>query len=273
MDLSVITITWNSAGFIKQQLESVFQSQDVDFEVFCVDNNSSDQTVKIVEQNFPQVFLTKNSENLGFAKANNHAITRAQGRYILLLNPDMKVFPNTFAQMIKFMDEHQDVGVASCRLEKPDGKLVPHIRRFPKLFDQAMILLKIPHVFPKVLNKYLMKNFDYTKTQEVDSVRGSFFMIRKDVVEKLGGLDERFFIWFEEVDFCKQVKKLGLKVFYTPTAKAVDYVGKSFALVSGTKPQKYFTDSMLKYFKKWHPKSAWVIGILRPVGMFLARFK
>ncbi len=97
-------------------------------------------------------------------------------------------------------------------------------------------------------------------------------MIRKEVIEKLGGLDERYFIWFEEVDYCKQVWEAGWKVMYTPAARCVDYVGRSFSLVSGLKKQKYFTDSMLKYFKKWHKGSAWIIALLRPKALAMAWF-
>ncbi len=137
----------------------------------------------------------------------------------------------------------------------------------------------MPHIFPKILNKYLRNDFDYSKAQKVDSVRGGFFMIR--LRQGFGGqvrtmqvlplLDERYFLWFEEVDFCKQVKQAGDEVWYTPVAQCVDYVGQSFKQLPRGQAQKYFRDSMLKYFKKWH--SAWeylVLKIAWVFGMFLA---
>lgn len=273
MDVSIITVGWNSEQFLKEQLRSVFSSsRDVSLEVFVVDNNSSDDTVKMVSAEFPDVHVIANDANLGFAKANNQAIKNAKGRYVLLLNPDMRVEHSTISNMVKFMDAHPEAGVGGCHLVDQNGETLPHVRKFPTAWDQSLIMLKVPHLIPSVLNSYLMKDFDYTKEAEVDSIRGSFFMIRKEVIEKLGGLDERYFIWFEEVDYCKQVWEAGWKVMYTPAARCVDYVGRSFSLVSGLKKQKYFTDSMLKYFKKWHKGSAWIIALLRPKALAMAWF-
>lgn len=271
MDLSIITVTWNSEKFIGDQLSSVFASDNsLSKEVFVVDNASTDGTVKRVSQDHPEVHLIPNVDNKGFAKANNQAVIRSTGRYVLLLNPDMRVFPDTFSKIAAWMDAHPRVGVAGIHLVDQNGATVPHVRRFPKLWDQVAILLKLPHLFPRMLNTYLMADFDYTQEAKVDSVRGSFFVIRREVIQKLGGLDERYFIWFEEVDYCRQVMTAGWDVMYTPVAKCVDYVGRSFALVSGYKKQKFFTKSMLTYFRKWHPRQAWVIALLRPFALALA---
>ena len=118
------------------------------------------------------------------------------GKYILLLNPDMRVFPDTFGGMISFMDSNKEVGVGSCRLVSETGENVPHIRKFPNILDQLAIVLKIPHLYPEVLDTYLEKDFDYEKQSEVDSVRGAFFMIRREVLDAIGRLDQRYFIWF-----------------------------------------------------------------------------
>jgi hypothetical protein len=273
MDLSIITVSWNVKEILRENLKSIFQSsQNISYEVFVVDNNSEDGSVEMVRDEFPQVKLIANSENYGFAKANNQAIKKSQGRYVLLYNPDMKCFPDSFEKMIKWMDEHKDVGVGGCRLVKEDGSDFQHVRRYPRLFDQLAVILKLPHIFPNILNKYLRADFDYNKESEVDSIRGSFFMIRREVVDKIGGLDERYFIWFEEVDYCRQVKNAGYKIMYTPQAKCIDLKGKSFDQVPRGKAQEYFKDSMLKYFKKWHP--AWQYYILKmawPVGSLMAR--
>jgi GT2 family glycosyltransferase len=151
---------------------------------------------------------------------------------------------------------------------------VKHVRRFPTVWDQLAIVLKIPHVFPGVLNKYLRVDFDYSKAEKVDSIRGGFFMVNMLSDNKpTFWLDERYFLWFEEVDYCKKVynghhgSNKG-EVWYTPAAKCIDYVGQSFNQVGTIKKQLYFRDSMLKYFKKWHPtwqyyllKYAWMIGL------------
>jgi hypothetical protein len=262
MDLSVIIVSWKVKDLLKKNLEALFNSKgDIDFEVFVVDNNSRDGTVEMVSEKFPGVRLIANKDNPGFAKANNMAINQARGRYILLLNPDMQVEEDTLAKMVTWMDSRSGTGVAGCKLIDSQGETIPHVRRFPRFKDQLAITLKIPHIFPGVLNRYIIRDFDYSSEGEVDSIRGAFFMIRREVIERVGGLDERYFIWFEEVDYCKQVKKAGWKVMYTPIAQCMDYVGKSFSQVPRGKTQKYFRDSMLKYFYKWHP--AWQYWILR----------
>ncbi len=273
MDVSIVTVTWNSAQFIQEQLRSVLASEGVSLEVFVVDNASSDATVADVTRMFPQVVLIKNDANRGFAAANNQAIARASGRYVVLLNPDMRVQTDTMARMVAHMDAHPEIGVLGPHLIDAQGVTMPHVRRFPRVSDQAALLLKIPHLFPAVLNGYLRTDFDYTQDAYVDSVRGSCFMIRRETLEKLGGLDERYFIWFEEVDYCKQVIAAGWKVAYTAAATCVDYVGRSFALVSGYRKQRYFTTSMVKYFRKWHPGwRSWIITGLRPVALGAAWF-
>ena len=239
----------------------MLSKKDINFEVFVVDNNSQDGTVEMVNKKFEQVKVIANSENLGFAKANNQAIRKASGRYTLLLNPDMRVYPDTLKNMLEWMDTRPETGVSGCHLVNEKGDTVSHVRRFPRLGDQLAIVLKIPHFFPKVLNKYLQKNFDYNKEAEVDSIRGSFFMIRKEALAEIGELDERFFIWFEEVDYCQRAWRAGWKVMYTSAAQCLDYVGQSFALVKKGTTQRYFRDSMLKYFRKWKP--SWQYWVLR----------
>jgi len=272
MDLSIITVPWNVRDLVRENFKAIYKNtQNIDFEVFSVDNNSKDGTTEMIRKEFPQVKIIFNKHNIGFAKANNQAIKESKGRYILLLNPDMRVLPGTLEKMVKWMDKHPEVGVAGLHLIKENGETVLHVRKFPKFLDQLAIVLKIPHVFPSILNKYLAKNFDYTKSIEVDSIRGSFFMIRREVIEKIGGLDERYFVWFEEVDYCKQVKNLGYKIMYTPNVECVDFVGKSFSQVPRGKTQKYFKDSMLKYFKKWHPRwQYYILKLVWPVGLFIA---
>jgi len=268
MDISIIIVSWNVREKLKDNLRAIFESKDINLEVFVVDNNSADGSVEMVKKYYPKVKVIANQENLGFAKANNQAIKRASGKYILLLNPDMRVFDDTLARMFSWMNAHEKAWVAGCRLIDESARIVKQVRRFPMLLDQLEIILKIPHIFPSVTNKYLMDDFDYLKSASVDSVRGGFFMIRREVIKKIGLLDERFFLWFEEVDYCKRVKEAGGEVWYMPTAECIDLVGQSFKQVNVLIKQKYFRDSMLEYFKKWRPsyeynilKLAWPIGL------------
>ncbi|MFA6393312.1 MAG: glycosyltransferase family 2 protein [Patescibacteria group bacterium] len=288
MDLSIIIVSWNVAEKLRENLAALFKSRaDFSFEVFVVDNNSSDGSAEMVKSEFPRADLIANSHNAGFAKANNQALREAKGNYVLLLNPDMKVFPDTLAKMLKWMKENPKAAVAGCRLVGKKGNTVKHVRRFPKLSDQLAIVLKLPHIFKNILREYLREDFDYTRAARVDSIRGGFFMINREAAEKLGRrtaegiekesanptlpfLDERYFLWFEEVDYCQQIKAAGGEVWFAPAAECVDYVGQSFKLLRRGAAQGYFRDSMLKYFKKWRPVwQYWILKIVWPAGQLL----
>ena len=272
MDLSVIIVSWKVKDKLRENLKSLYCSTgNFSYEIFVVDNNSGDGTVEMVKDEFPKVILIANGENLGFAKANNQAIKLSAGRYVLLLNPDMRVMPDALTNMLNWMDSKMGAGVAGCRLINEAGNTIQHIRRFPEFFGQLAIVLKLPHIFPGLLDKYLRADFDYGHEASVDSIRGSFFMVRREVLNKVGLLDERFFIWFEEVDYCRRVKEAGFKVYYTPIAQCVDLVGQSFSQVKRGTTQKYFRDSMLKYFRKWHPvwQSA-LLSLAWPAGELIA---
>lgn len=276
MDLSIIIVSWNVKEKLRKNLKALLESEgDFKYEIFVVDNASSDGSAEMVRQEFPQVKLIANSDNLGFAKANNQAISAAAGRFILLLNPDMMVNKETLVQILVWARAHQDATVVGCRLIDEQGKTIKQVRRFPKFFDQLLVISKLPHVFPFLLNKYLCSNFNYDIPSRVDSVRGAFFLINTENYQKISGqtkpyLDERYFIWFEEVDFCRQVYQQGGQVWYTPSAQCLDYVGQSFAQVKRVKTQAYFRDSMLKYFAKW--ESPWQTKVLVMVWKLVGTF-
>lgn len=273
IDLSIVIVSWNTRELLKKCLASIFnETHDINFEVFVVDNASRDQTAEMVRNTFSQVRLIANTKNLGFAKACNQAIGQSQRKFILLLNPDMRVLDNAIAKTWQWMSDNPRVTLATCQLVNAKGEIVKNVRAFPKFSDQLAIVLKLPHLFPKILSKYLMNDFDYTKASRVDSIRGAFFMISRENYQKISGatlplLDERYFIWFEEVDFCKNVASLGGETWYAPAAKCLDFVGQSFKQVKTLTAQKYFRDSMLKYFKKWHP--LWQTCILRFCWFFV----
>jgi len=277
MDLSIIIVSWNVREKLKINLAALLASRgDFKFEVLVVDNASADGSAVMVQEEFPIVRLIANSANLGFAAANNQAIKLAVGKFILLLNPDMEVEADTLDNILTWAQEHPAATVSGCKLLTADGQIVKQIRRFPRLFDQLMVTLKIPHFFPAVINQYLCSDFNYEVAARVDSIRGAFFLINRASYEKISGsdrplLDERYFIWFEEVDFCRQIYKLGGEVWYTPSASCRDYVGQSFKQVRRGQSQKYFRESMLAYFQKWEAR--WSYQLLKIawnlVGIFV----
>lgn len=267
MDLSIIIVSWNVKDYLRVNLTALLKSSGAfSFEVFVVDNNSTDGSAAMVRAEFPNVRLLANADNFGFAKANNQALKLATGRFILLLNPDMLVQPDTLDKVLTWAQNNPQALVTSPRLLTPTGANIRHVRRFPKFFDQLMVVLKVPHIFPAVLNTYLDVGFNYQAAARVDSVRGSFFLINRENYKKMSGgqepfLDEGYFLWFEEVDFCRQVYQGGGEVWYTPAATCIDQVGQSFKQVKTKQTQAYFSASMLRYFKKWAP--AWQFNMLQ----------
>lgn len=261
MDISVVIVSWNVKDRLRDNLVALMASKGLSFEIIVVDNASSDKTVEMLKNDFSTVELIANTSNLGFAAACNQGLKKATGRYILLLNPDMRVFPDTLLKTLNWLDSNRQAAIAGIQLVAEDGTNVEHVRRFPGLFDQCLIASKLAHVAPFLLRHYLQKDFSYTTAARVDSIRGSFFVIRREAYETIGLLDERYFVWFEEVDYCKMAEKLGLQVWYTPVAQCVDFVGQSFKQISIITTQKYFKESMFSYFSKW--QASWQLPILR----------
>jgi GT2 family glycosyltransferase len=277
MDLSIIIVSWRVKDKLQANLKALFQSETkFKFEVFVVDNDSRDGSMEMVRAEFSQVRLITNSDNRGFAAANNQALKLAEGKFILLLNPDMRVEGDTLEKILSWVQTNPQATVSGCKLVSVTGQIVEQVRRFPALFDQLMITWKIPHLWPGSVSKYLCTDFNYEAPAQVDSIRGAFFLINRENYYKISGqaqplLDERYFIWFEEVDFCRQVYKLGGEVWYTPAAVCRDDVGASFRQVTLGQKQRYLGDSMLKYFQKWEPH--WQYALLKVswslIGFFL----
>jgi GT2 family glycosyltransferase len=284
MDLSIVIVSWNTREKLKENLSRLFLSQTgFQYEVFVVDNASSDATVEMLKAEFPSVNLIANDRNVGFAAANNQAIRLATGEYILLLNPDMKPLKSTIDNMVHWMKLNRSAAAAGCRLLDNKGWVIPHARRFPTAWNQLAIILKLPYFFPHIIDEYLGKKFDYDYPAPVDTVRGGFLMIRKEVLksvlpddrfERGEVLDERFFVWFEDVDFCRTLREYGKELWYTPAASCVDLVGQSFKQLPRIKAQKMFKDSMMKYFDKWHHGGfgGFLLRLAWPWGMFLTWF-
>ncbi len=275
MKLSIITVTWNSAELIIKQLASAKKgATHISIEQIVVDNGSTDATVALVKQQHPDVQVIANTENKGFGGANTQGVNISTGEYLLFLNPDMLVTEGSLDVIVAWMDAHTDVGIVSPKLVDEHGKLNDDAtpRRFPRLWEQIALLLKLPHLFPHLLDGYYMKSFDADVEQDVDSVRGSFMLMRREMVNKLGwAWDPRYFIWYEDVDICREAKRLGYRVVHTPVITAVDYVGQSFKKRTTLWKQQQFTKSMLTYFRKWEPWYVWMwIALLRPVAIGMA---
>lgn len=276
MDLSIIIVNWNTRPLLERCLESIFRAKgDLSIEIFVVDNNSKDDSQEVLKKRFQgRVNLIFNNKNLGFAKANNQAAKKARGYFVLFLNPDTEILnSDDLIKIVKLMRQNQDYGVVGCQLIGVDGEIQPSVRRFPTLISQILILLKLHWLFPqlKPLSYYFAYDFDYQKLQEVDQVMGAFLMTRKEVLEKVGLFDENFFLWFEEVDFCKRVKEAGWKVIYYPEVKVLHHGAQSFSQILSFRKQRIFNRSLIYYFKKHHSKIAYhLIRFFSLISLFLA---
>lgn len=272
--LSIIIVNWKTKLFLEKCLKSVFnQTKNISFEIFVVDNGSNDGSIKMIKNNFPQVHLIANKKNLGFAKANNQAIKKSRGDYILLLNPDTIILDKAIEKCLGFIKTKPKIGILGCQILNPDRTIQFSCRRFPTLLSQIIILLKIHNFFPNLepIRKYYMFDFDHQKEKIVDQVMGAFFLVKKDVFDKTGLLDEKYWIWFEEVDFCKRAKRAGFLTYFYPKASIIHHKAVSFNQMLGIKKQFRLNNSMLYYFKKFHsPLSVAIILFLYPISMFLA---
>jgi len=229
-DLSVIIINWNTRDLLCQCLEAVkTHADDLRLQIIVVDNHSSDRSPEMVEQDFPDVLLIKNKENKGYGRAGNQGLKAAKGKYVLILNSDVKVNPHCLNEMFRFMESHPDVGASSCRLTFPDGSLQHSCRKFPDFKTYLLMLLGIRFLFPrmKLFREYLMLDWDHSDIREVNQIMGSFLFLRRDVLNQVGGFDEQFWMYFEEVDLCLRIHKAGWKIMHDPHASAVHFLSKS----------------------------------------------
>jgi GT2 family glycosyltransferase len=228
MKLSIIIVNYNGGKDLKPCLTSVYrETKAISFEVILVDNGSTDGSVEIVEENFPQVRIIRNEENRGFAAANNIAIRQAAGQYILLLNPDTEVLNRAIEKTIEFMEDKLHVGIVGCKLVYPDRSVQPSVRPFPSVIGTFLEATFLYLVFPskKVVRRNGIPNFEFAKTQKIDWLIGAYFMIRRSVLDKLGLLDEQFWIYGEEIDYCQRARSVGYETWYVADAEVIHHYG------------------------------------------------
>ena len=214
---------------LRDCLASVFDNQkNMSAEVIVVDNASSDGSAEMVMQEFPQTTLIRNSENKGFAAANNQALAIAKGKYVLLLNSDTVVHDDVIQRSVEYMDNHSTAGVMGCRVLNTDGTLQPTCSRFPTLLNLVLLTSGLWKLnWPKFLDRYQMRNWDRKTEREVDVVSGCYFFVRADAIEQVGLLDESFFFFGEETDWCKRFQNAGWKLFFAPVGHITHHGGGS----------------------------------------------
>jgi len=269
MKLSVIIVNYNVELYLQQCLLSVFQSKNIDFEVFVVDNNSPDNSCKMVKERFPLVKLIENKCNAGFAKANNQALALSQGEYVLLLNPDTVVAEDTFENVCRFMDENPDAGGLGVKMLDGYGNFLPESKRgFPSPFVAFCKIFGLSGLFPKshLFGKYHVRYLDENQPHVVDILAGAFMLIRSETLKKIGFLDEKFFMYGEDIDMSYRITLAGYKNYYLPE-RIIHYKGES-THKDTLKYVKIFYESMLIFFKKYYQKSSFMFTVSIKFAIF-----
>ena len=252
-DLSVVIVNWNVCDLLRRCLHSVFDThRAASVEVIVVDNASTDDSVNMVRTEFPRAHLIANADNRGFPAANNQGIAVAHGRYVLLLNPDTQVLGDLLATMVAFADANPAVGVVGPQLLNPDGSVQSSRRRFPTLasafFESTWLQLHAPR---PILERYYVLDRPDDAVQDVDWVTGAALMARREAIQQVGLMDEGFFMYSEELDWCRRFREAGWRVVYLPTARIIHHVGKSSEQVLPAR-HIHFQTSKVRYFRKHH---------------------
>ena len=255
-DISIIIVSWNVRELLANCLRSVFAQTELALQVIVVDSASSDGSPELVAEQFPQVELLACQENVGFPRGNNLGLERANGRFILLLNPDTIVHGDALARMVSYLQQYPAVGVLGPQLLNDDGSVQSSRRRFPTLgtavFESTWLQPFAPQA---VLDHYYARDVGDGETAVVEWVMGACLMTRQEVVAQVGGLDEAYFMYSEELDYCRRIHEAGWQVVYYPEAQVTHLSGKS-SEQAVTQRHINFNRAKLRYFRKYHGRLA-----------------
>lgn len=266
LDLSIIIVNYNVKEFLTNLLHSLRTAvKNITHEIIIVDNASEDGSIEIIKSKFPDVKLIENKKNVGFGSANNQALKIAEGKYFLLINPDTIVKEDTLEKMIELMDADPSIGAAGCKVLNPDGTLQLACRRsFPGPWTSFTKVVGLSKLFPnsKIFAKYNLTYLDENNSYEVDALSGAFMMIRKSVYDQIGGFDQQFFMYGEDLDLCYRIQKAGYKVYYFHETEIIHYKGESTKR-SSIDETKIFYQAMQLFVRKHFAASFLVNWILR----------
>jgi GT2 family glycosyltransferase len=269
--LSVIIVSFNSSKYLEKCLATLKKYlPGYRSEIIVVDNDSEDRSVEIVKKNFPGVRLIENKKNLGFSKANNIAIKNTSSEYVMLLNSDCRLYKDSLDIMIDFMDKNRSAGISGPKIINSDGSIQYSCRRFPSFFDAGMHSI-LANIIPDnpFSRRYKLVNINRKEAAEVDWVSGSCMLIRRSALNETGLLDEKYFMYVEDIDLCFQMWKKGWKVYYNPEAQILHHIGGSTGnrkLKSSIMMQKSVLYFFLKNYKR-SPKILFIPFLLIVLGL------
>lgn len=264
MDLSYIIVNWNTKEFLSKCLQSLAsQAAGHDSEIIVVDNASSDGSQVFVQNQFPQVKLIQNKENLGFAKANNIGIKNSSGKFLVFINSDIKVLNGCVDSMLAYMNEYLEIGMLGPQILDSHGNIQRSCMGFPTLWNTFCRAMSLDSLFPKskLFGAYLMTFWPHNTTRAVDVLNGCFWMVKRAALDQVGLLDERYFIYAEDKDWCKEFWNSEWKVVFFHQAQAIHYGGAS----SSNAPIRFYIEMQranLQYWKKHHSRPAQFVFLL-----------
>lgn len=255
LDVSVILVSYNTIEMTKKAINHLIASQqDLKMDIFVIDNDSKDNSANILRNEYPVITLIENKKNVGFGRANNQALPYINSRYVLLLNTDAFVEPDTVSKTVRYMDANPQCGILGVKLLGRDGVLQPSCRYFPTPWNIFLNQTCLKRVFKSAK---LMDNmsWDHASVRDCDWVPGCYFLIRKEVIDQVGLLDPRYFLYYEEIDLCFAAKKAGWHVTYFPDTTVVHIGGESAKsegaiTSSGRQIESMQIESELLYFRK-----------------------
>ncbi len=251
VDLSIVIVSWNTRKVLQECLASVVKGlDDLNVELFVVDNASSDGSAEMVDAEFPGVTLLVNEENRGFARANNQAIRLARGRHVLLLNSDTVVLQDVLPRSVEYMDGHADVGVMGCRVLNGDGSVQLTCARFPTLLNLLLLTSGLFRLsWPRFCGRYQLRDWQRDTERDVDTVTGCYMLVRKMALEQVGLLDEKFFFYGEETDWCQRFKQVGWLLRFAPVGEIIHY-GSLSSRQCNHRRDVMLTRGLLQYHRK-----------------------
>ena len=252
MKVSIVIVSWNVRVFLIDCIASILRySAGMDVEIIVVDNASTDGTVEAVAQQFAEVRLIVNTVNAGFARANNQGAAIARGEYLFILNPDTLFLPNTLSELVAFMDGNPDIGLCGPHVLNDDRTTQRSVRGLPTwpMAFARHTPLGMLGLYRKRLAAWRCRDFDYARQADAEQLIGAAMLVRRQVFERIGGFDERFFMYYEEVDLCKRIKEAGFRVVYYPGAEIIHLGGKSSGQIPARK-RLMMLNSLLRYLRK-----------------------
>lgn len=266
--LDILVVNFNTGHLLDSMFAAVSASHQAPLARFlCVDNASTDDSIQVFEKSYPDVHLEINKANIGFGRANNQLIPQVQGDFVLLLNTDAFVAPDTLEKTMAYMQQYPDCGVLGVRLVGRDGQLQPSCRYFPTPFNLFLSKTGLARFFPWVRMVDDM-DWDHASVRECDWVPGCYYLIRREVLDRVGLFDPRYFLYYEEVDHCKRVKQAGWKIAYYPHTQVVHIGGESAKSVgkiseAGRQLSSLQVESELLYLRKHYG----LAGLLGHLGL------